>query len=227
VKPLFFSVSLLGLTATASFGSVFLSIVTESPNEFCNFSGATVAVSCVSDSGTEGRAAISASPTADGLGFTFTETFDMGPVPFQSFGNVDLLASTTLGNPGISNSYTMTVLEQGTCTSNVVSVCTGFTFNLLEGAIGQFGAFTSTPQLHAVSGFPNPPIVLEVEFFKNHTTVASEHTSISGSLHIESVTFNTVPEPSSGQLALVGVIAVGCWRSLRSRRRCLFRESSF
>jgi hypothetical protein len=80
-------------------------------------SAAASAISCVSDAGTAAYAAISASPLANG--FTFTETFDMGPMLYQSFGNLDLRAFDLVTDPlSPSGFYAMTVLEQATCTSN-------------------------------------------------------------------------------------------------------------
>ena len=217
MKTLFVCAVFLSVTATASFGSVFLSIVTASPDQFCHFTGATAAVNCVSDSSTEGRAAISASPMTDGLGFTFTETFDMGPILFQSFGNVDLIASN-LASHGMATSYTMTVLEQGTCTSNIADACSDFGFKFSLYPPNHVGFFTSSPQLQTVTGAPFAnPDVFYAEFVLNHNTAANEHTSISGSLHIESITFASVPESSSGQLALIGLIGVCSWRALRKQ----------
>ena len=224
MRRLFLGTFLLALAAPGSFGSVFLSISTESPNEFCQFNIATQAVNCVSDSGIEGRAAISASPTADGVGFTFTETFDMGPEPFQSFGNVELraydLVTYSGGAGALPLSYTETALEHGTCTSNVVEACNGFQFAFSEAyPPDPVGIFTSSPGLQSLTRpFLEYSYAYEVYFFLNHTTVANEHTSISGSVQIESVTFTSVPEPTNGQLVLMGLIAAGCWISLRKWR---------
>jgi hypothetical protein len=198
VKSLFISAVLLGLTATGCLGSVVFSIVTASPNNYCHFNIAPDAVNCVSDSGVEGRAAISASPFADGLGFTFNVTFDMGPEWFQSFGDVELLAGAGF-HPATARFYTMTVLEQGTCTSNIETVCSRFDFGFSTVyPPDPVGIFTSAPQLQRITGLTlGNPDLHEVYFFLNHTTLPNEHTSISGSVHIESVTFTSVPEPSS------------------------------
>jgi hypothetical protein len=210
---------MLGLCGFAPANTFFFSAITDSPGLFCNNHSTTAAVSCISDSGVEGRAAISGSPITNG--FSFTESFDMGPDLFQSFGNLDFGTDTlqldTLFPLGF---YTMTVLEQGTCTSNIQGACDGFGFEFSQYPPQQPGTFTASPQLETFTG---PVFAIlgdyRAEFFSNHTVSANENTNVAGSLQIESVTLSStlVPEPRWTGLALM--ISVGGLSLLRLRQR--------
>jgi hypothetical protein len=226
VKPFCALALLLGLSTIASADGFAFGIVTSSPTSpfVCSAHSTTSAVSCVSDSGSEGYASISASPLTDGI--TFSETFTMGDVLFPSFGNLNLIAyedaTDPLGFP--FGFYTMTVLEQGTCTSNIAGACSGFGFQFGEYPPSAPGTFTSSPELETVTGSVFSSFdSYEATVVSNHTTVANENTSISGSLQIESITFSPtppspVPEPNSGQLVTASLICACLCVWLRRRR---------
>jgi hypothetical protein len=220
LKPLYV-LALLLCVATAAFADGFaFGVVTSAPNQaHCNSHSSTIGVSCVSDAGSEGYAAISASPIANGL--TFSETFRMGSIFNQSFGNVDLLTYANVTDPLPQlGFYTMTVLEQGTCTTNTAGACDGFGFQFSQYPPLGTGTFTSSPELETVTGSAFSSLgVFEAQVVSDHNTAANEDTTISGSIQIESVTFSPtlVPEPKGVSLIPAGIILALSYLASRAR----------
>jgi hypothetical protein len=221
LKPLYL-LALLLCVSTAAFGDGFaFGIVTFAPNQpFCNLHSSTAAVSCVSDAGSDGYAAISASPLANGM--TFSETFQMGSILNQSFGNVNLLTYANVTDPlSQLGFYTMTVLEQGTCTTNIAGACDGFGFQFSQYPPLGTGTFTSSPELETVTGSVSSVFgIYYAQVVSDHNTVANENTMINGSIQIESVTFSPtlVPEPNGVSFTPAGILLALSYVSLRRRR---------